>query len=320
MAVPTNTYSEYDAVGNREDLEDVIYDISPVDTPFLSTAARMRARSTFHEWQTDALASSAVNSHLEGDDSTADTSTATSRFGNYTMISKKTPRVSGTQRAVDAAGRADEMDYQIAKRGRELKRDMETALLGTQAAVVGSEATARVLAGAACWLFNNQVKSGAASTTPTITSGAPTTAPTAGTAATFTEQNLKDAVSATWDDGGDPGIVMVNSFNKQKASAFAGIATQYRDNPQKGPATIIGSASVYVSDFGEHRIVANRFMPAANVYVLDMEYWGVAYLRPIQRESLAKTGDSDVSHILAEYTLVAKNPSSSAKIYTTTTS
>lgn len=198
--------------------------------------------------------------------------------------------------------------------------DIETALVGTQAASAGGSATARALAGVACWLWDNNVENGASATTPTVTSGAPTTAPTSGTALTFTETMLKSAIKQCWDDGGNPNVVMVGSFNKQLASAFAGIATQYRDNQQVGPATIIGSADIYVSDFGQHQIVANRFMPSNQVYVLDLEYWSVAYLRPIQTESLAKTGDSDRTMLLAEYTLVADSPSASAKVYAVTTS
>jgi len=321
MAVPTGTYQRYAAVGLREDLEDIIYDISPMDTPFMSNVTRKKATSTFHEWQTDSLDSAvATNAQIEGDDANTNTATATSRFGNYTQIMTKVPRVSGTLRASDTAGRRDELSYQIAKRGRELKRDMEATFLGTQAATAGAAASARVMAGVAAWLFTNQVKNGTAATTPTITSGAPGTAPTTGTAATFSEVQLKSAIKQCWDNGGSPNIVFTGSFNKQIASAFAGIATQYRDNQQTGPATIIGSADIYVSDFGQHQIVADRFMASNQVYVLDMEYWSVAYLRPIQNVELAKTGDSDRSMILAECTLVADNPSASAKVYGVTTS
>jgi len=321
MAVPTGTYQRYTAVGLREDLENIIYDISPMDTPFMSNVTRKKATSTFHEWQTDTLdAAVATNAQIEGDEANTNTASPTSRFGNYTQIMTKVPRVSGTLRASDAAGRRDELSYQIAKRGRELKRDMESAFLGTQAATAGAAASARTMAGVAAWLFNNTVANGSAATTVAVTSGAPLTAPTSGTAATFSEAMLKSAIKKCWDEGGSPNLVMVGSFNKQIASAFAGIATQYRDNQQTGPATIIGSADIYVSDFGQHQIVANRFMPSNQVYCLDMEYWSVAYLRPIQNVELAKTGDSDRSMILTECTVIADNPKASAKVYAVTTS
>jgi hypothetical protein len=324
-SVPGGTFTGYAAIGEREDLQDIIYDISPMDTPFMSNAGRGRASAVFHEWQTDELAAaSASNAQLEGDDYSADTATPTVRLGNYTQISAKAPRVTGTLRAVNTAGRRDELSYQIAKRGRELKRDIESALLGAQAADAGSAGTARALAGMACWLWDNQVQKdgGTAATTPEVTSGAPTTAPTSGSAATFVEADLKSIVKQCWDNGGNPTVIMAGSFNKQIASGFQGIGTQYRDvQPSEVmPGSIVGAADIYISDFGQHQIVANRFMPTDNVYALDMEYFEVAYLRPIQQEDLAKTGDSDRKLLIAEYTLVAKEPKSSGKIYNVTTS
>ncbi|ADD94286.1 major capsid protein [uncultured Mediterranean phage uvMED] len=323
MAVPAQTFTTYGAVGEREDLTDIIYDISPMDTPFLSNASRESATAVFYEWQTDSLDTAAVNAQLEGDDGVTSTSSATTRLGNYTQISTKVPRVTGTLRAVATAGRADELAYQISKRGRELKRDMETALTGTQAASAGGAGTARNLAGIGAWLSTNQVQKGANATTPPVSSGAPSTDPTAGTAATFVEADLKSVVKQCWDNGGDPGVIMTGSFNKQAASGFAGIGTQFRDVQPSGPVSpgsIVGAADIYISDFGQHQIVANRFMPAANVYALDMEYWCVAYLRPIQTEDLGKTGDSDRRMLISEYTLGSKNEAASGKIYTTTTS
>jgi len=321
MTVPTGTFTRHSAVGAREDLADVIYEISPTDTPFMTNAKRGRTNAVFTEWQTDSLASaSGTNAKIEGDDAATDTAAPTTRFGNYTQISTKTPRVSGTLRALNTAGRRDELSYQIAKRGRELKRDIESALCKVEAASAGGSATARELAGIGSWLWTNNVENGASATTPTVTSGAPTTDPTAGTAATFTETMLKSVIKQCWDSGGDPSLILCGSFNKQLASAFGGIATQYRDNQQVGPATIIAAADVYVSDFGQHQIVASRFSPAANVYCLDLEYWEVAYLRPIQTVELAKTGDSDQRMLVAEYTLKALQPDASGKVYTTTTS
>lgn len=321
MAAPTGTFKTYESIGIREDLTDMIYDISPMDTPFMSNAGRSKARGTFHEWQTDSLAAAtADNITIEGDDATTNTASPTTRLGNYTQISDKVARVSRTHEIVNKAGRKGAMAYDMGKRSKELKRDIETRLCSTQAAVVGTAATGRECAGIGAWLWTNQVKKGTAATTVAVTSGAPSTNPTAGTAGTFTEANLKTAISNCWDQGGDPNLVMVGSHNKQLASGFSGIATQYRNNPQTGPGTIIGAADVYVSDFGTVNIVASRFSPAANVYVLDMEYWSVAYLDPIKSKPLAKTGHSDRRMIWAEYTLCAKAPDASAKVYTTTTS
>lgn len=247
MAVPGGTLTGYAAIGEREDLADVIYDISPMDTPFMSNVSRGNATATFHEWQTDVLDSAAIDSQIEGDDAAADTATPTVRLGNYTNISRRVPRVTGTLRAVDTAGRRDEMSYQVAKRGRELKRNIETGLCGLQAADAGGAGTARVSAGIACWLWDNQQQKGESATTETVTSGAPTTAPTAGTPVAITETDLKSAISDCWDDGGDPTVVLCGSSNKKAISAFGGIATLYRDSQGQQPATIIGAADVYVS-------------------------------------------------------------------------
>lgn len=320
MAVPAGTFQHYQAKGVREDLADIIYDISPMDTPFMSNVQRDSASQVLHEWQTDELAAATSgNAQVEGDDYTGDTATPSVRYGNYCRISAKVPRVSGTLRAEDTAGRRDELSYQIAKRGRELKRDIESSLLGLQAATAGVAASARVSAGVAVWLFGNHVKASGptGSTAATVASGVPGTDVNVGTSAArsaFVEADLKTAIQNCWTDGGDPSIVMTTAGNKVQASSFTGIATQYRDNPQMAPAAIIGAADVYVSDFGTHQIVANRFMPSGAAYVLDMEYWSVAYLRPIQQIELAKTGDSDRRLILGEYTLAALAPNSSAMI------
>jgi hypothetical protein len=323
MSLPTNTYTNYDAKGNREDLENVIYDISPTDTPFLSSAGRTKAKAVFHEWQTDALDSAGANKQLEGDDATGNTLAATTRYGNYCQIARKVVVVSGTQEAIDKAGRDSELKYQIAKAGKALKRDMEYALTQNQASSAGSEATARALGSVESWLFSatGNVVDGTGGTTKAYSSGvfAPTDASTTNLL-TFTEARLKSVIQSCWTDGGDPKVIMVGPTNKQKASAFGGIATLYKDVPGKKQATVIGAADVYVSDFGEHMIVPNRFSRDRTALVLDMDYWKVATLRPIQQIPLAKTGDSEKREMLVEFTLVAANPNASGKVADLTTS
>lgn len=314
MTQPTNTFDSYDSVGDREDLQDMIYDISPTETPFLSNAKRMKAKNTYHEWQTDSLTAAAANAVIEGDDASGDSRAATIRVGNYTQISDKVVVVSGTQESIDKAGRKSEMAYQMAKSSKELKRDMEYALTRNQASSAGGSSTARTLASVESWLSTNKTHLGASGTTPGFSSGT-VAAPTDGTqAGSFTEALLKSVIQSCWTQGGDPGVVMVGPVNKQKASAFAGIATQYRENSGMKRATILGAADVYISDFGEHRIVANRFSRERTALILDMDYWGVAYLRPFKDTELAKTGDSEKRQLLVEYTLVAKNEAASGKV------
>ena len=307
MAIVTNTFTRYSAIGIREDLSNVIYNISPEETPFISNVSRENVKNTYFEWQTDALsAASASNAALEGDDiSSFQAVTPTARVGNYTQISTKNVIISGTLEAVDKAGRRSELTYQLAKMGAELKRDMESALLANQAAVAGNTTTARRTAGLPAWLTSN-TSFGTGGADPTVGS-TPTAARTDGTQRAFTETLLKEVVAEVWTSGGTPKMLMVGAFNKQAASAFSGIATKFRDVPAVQQAQIIGAADVYVSDFGTINIVPNRFQRARDAFVVDPEYASLAILRPIQQTELAKTGDAEKRLMLVEYGLKVSN-------------
>ncbi len=313
MAVPTGTTTKYDIAGDREDLANMIWDISPTETPACSMIGKGKASNTYHEWQTDALDAAAVNAHLDGDDSAPNTITPTVRVGNYTQILKKTVQVSGTTDAVDKAGRKTELAHQLAKRGKEVKRDLEFAVTRNAKADAGTSATARTMAGMESWISTNK-DDATDGTTPPAAAGARTTAPTDGTGRAFTEAQLKSVLQSTWSAGGDPTVVMVGASNKQTASGFSGIATQYRDNPKVAQAKIIAAADVYVSDFGEHAIIPNRFSRNATALVLDPEMWELCALRSWKTEKLAKTGDSEKRHIIGEYTLKAKNEAANGKV------
>src|SRR5690349_10969917 len=160
MALPTNTVTTYSAVGNREDLSDMIYRVDPTDTPFMSGIEKAKANAVNHEWQVQALAAaSGTNQQLEGDDATADPTTPTVRLGNICEIARKVPEVSGTQQAVEHAGRDNEMAYQEMLKGLELKRDMEMSLVGANKAKnVGALGVARVTASVLSWLKSNTQK------------------------------------------------------------------------------------------------------------------------------------------------------------------
>ena len=307
MAIVTNTFTRYSAVGIREDLSNVIYNISPEETPFISNISRENVKNTYFEWQTDVLAAaSSSNAALEGDDiSSFQAVTPTARVGNYTQISTKNVIISGTLEAVDKGGRRSELTYQLAKMGAELKRDMESALLANQAAVAGNTTTARRTAGLPAWLTSN-TDFGTGGADPTVGS-TPTAARTDGTQRAFTETLLKNVIAEVWTSGGTPKMLMVGAFNKQAASAFTGIATRFRDVPAGQQAQIIGAADVYVGDFGQITIVPNRFQRARDAFVVDPEYASLAILRPIQQTELAKTGDAEKRLMLVEYGLKVSN-------------
>jgi len=313
MSQPTNTFSTYDAVGNREDLADVIYDISPTQTPFMSSIANVPATATLHEWQTDSLAAASdSNAIVEGADAETDASTATARVGNYSQISDKVARVTGTQRTVDSAGRGDEFDYQILKRGKELKRDMESALLANNARAAGNDTTARELAGAPAWIATN-TNFGSGGVDPT---GDGTDARTDGTQRALAEADLKEVLAGCWDAGGEPSLIMVGSFNKQAMSGFTGGATRTVDASDK---RLTAAIDVYVSDFGEVSVVPNRFMRSRDALVLDTNMWAMATLRQFDQEELAKTGDSDRVQLISEYTLESRNEAASGIVADLTT-
>lgn len=319
MAIVANTFTRYSAIGIREDLSNVIYNISPEETPFIANIARENVKNTYFEWQTDALsAASASNAALEGDDiSSFQAVTPTARVGNYTQISTKNVIISGTLEAVDKAGRRSELTYQLAKMGAELKRDMESALLANQAAVAGNTTTARRTAGLPAWLTSN-TSFGTGGADPTVGS-TPTAARTDGTQRAFTETLLKEVVAEVWTSGGTPKMLMVGAFNKQAASAFSGIATKFRDVPAGQQAQIIGAADVYVSDFGTINIVPNRFQRARDAFVVDPEYASLAILRPIQQTELAKTGDAEKRLMLVEYGLKVSNQAAHGGVFDLTT-
>ncbi|NBR23986.1 MAG: head protein [Micrococcales bacterium] len=308
MTAPVGTFTVYDTSstrgGLREDLSDMIYSISPTDTPLMSTLAKSKATAVYHEWQTDSLAAATTaNALVEGDDAIATTASPTFRIGNYTQIVGKTIQVSGTLEAVDKAGRKSEKAYQLAKASSEIKRDIETILFANQASTAGSSSSARKMGTMLAWLKTN-TSFGTSGADPT-TAGSTTRSD--GVVRTFTETILKEIIREAYISGGNPKVMYVSPIGKQKTSEFTGIAAQRYMAPGDAPTTIIGAADVYMSDFGSISIVPNRFMRTRDAVVVDPEYAALAYLRPFQTIELAKTGDSEKTQLLAELTLEMRN-------------
>ncbi len=307
MAAPTNTATTYTGVVNREDLSDVVYMISPTETPFLSAIGKTTATSTLHEWTTDTLATAASNAVIEGDDATAGTVNPGVRITNRTQISRKVIRLSSTQQAVNSAGNIYSMSKQMSKMALELKRDMEFALTQNTTAVTGNTSTARQLRGLEGWMAtNNSLGVGGVAPVPTSN-----TAPTDGTARTFTEALLKDVLQKCFSSGGTPDLLLLGPTQKQTFSTFTG------GNTQMGNADdnkVVAAIDVYVSDFGTIKAMPNRFQRARTAFALETAKWAVAYLKPITTEDLAKTGLSDAKQIYCEYTLEARNEASSGAV------
>ena len=317
MAVPSNTRVTYGAIGIREDLSNIIYNISPTETPFLSGCGRETADNTYFEWQTDALTAAAANRATEGDDPASTAVSEPTRVGNYTQISVKAVQTSGTAEAVDFAGRKSSQAYQLAKRAKEMKRDMEKMLMDNVAQSAGAgpspgPATARATGGLGSWVATNYHTLGGAPSPPGLGSASAgngtNTASDATSTGTLTEAGMKTVIKECFDSGGTPDTILVGSANKQVISALTQTVSSLRTDANKqAPAHVVASVDVYVSDFGSFKIIADRFQRARDCWFIDFDFWAVAYLRPFQTESLAKTGDSIKQMIIAEYGLMSKN-------------
>ena len=305
MAAPVNTYLSTAVVGNREDLTSMIYRITPTLTPFINMCAKSKASNTLHEWQTQDLAAAASNAQAEGDTLTATAATPTVRLSNKTQIAAKAIVVSGTQQAMNPAGRADELGYQLSLKALEIKRDMELGL--TQNNVTAT--APRLSRGLVGWTGDN-VDSGAGYVAPVYTSN-PGTAQTDGTQIAFTEARFKNVLQKIYTAGGMPDTVLLPPLAKQTFSSFTGNATRLDKSED---AKLYASVDVYVSDFGELKAVPSRFQRIRDVFILESAKWAIAYLRPFKTIELATTGDALQRELLVEYCLEARAPKSSGAI------
>lgn len=315
MAQPANTFDTYDANGIREDLSDVIYSVTPDDTPFYTACKKTKATNTLHEWQTDTLRSSAVNAHIEGDATTAGAVTATTRLGNYTQIFKNAVVIADTAEGVQKAGRKQEMAYQMLKEARTQKLDIEKALFENQARVAGNSTTARKLAGLGSWIKTNESK-GTGGSAPT---GDGTDTRTDGTQAVFNQTKFDTVMESIWTNGGNPDRVYLSPFQMNKALGFTGNNNQ-RSTVQAGDQVVVKSLDVYVTPWGTVEFLPSRENRSRDVYILQNDMFDVAVLRPTKSVQLAKTGDSTTRQILTELTLVSKNEKASGIVADLTTS
>ena len=316
MAQPSNTFDSYDAVGIREDLSDVITNISPEETPFHTKSAKSRARNTLHEWQKDSLRPSAANAHIEGDATTAEARSATTRLGNYAQIFKNAVVVPDTDEGLDKAGRAREIAYQTLKIAKEQKLDIEKALFDNNARAAGNSTTARELAGAPAWLTSNITNTGTGGVDPT---GDGTDARTDGTQTAFAQADFDSCMQSIWENGGNPDTVYLSAFQMNVALGFTGNNNQ-RSNVQAGDERVIKSLAVYVTPWGTVEFVPSRENRSRDVFIMQDDMWEVATLRPTKNVALAKTGDNTTRQVVTELTLVCKNEAASGMVVDCSTS
>ena len=309
MAVPSNTFQSVSAVGNREDLSDVIYMVSPFDTPFQSMVGKATATATKHDWQTDSLPSAdANNAQIEGDDASNNSLITTTRLSNVCQTSTKVIGVSTIQdSAVDKAGRKRELAYQVEKSMRALKVDMEAILTGNQAPVNGTASVAAKLRPLCGWYATNTSRGAGGA------NGTSSAAATDGTARDFTETLLRNVATGIYTNS-NSFATTVMSAPAQRANlstVLTGGATKFYQVEDK---TLTATVSVYDSDFGPLKLIPNRFQRARDVHVINPEYWAVAYLEPVQMQDLAITGLARRKQIWGTYTLEARNEAANAVI------
>ena len=317
MAKVAGTMTTYGAVGDREDLEDAIYRITPSEAPLIQLIGTTKVTAVRHDWQTDKLATPKQNAQVEGDDYTFETREPTKRVANFTQISWTPVIVSETQDAVQKAGRDSELGYQVAKAGVELKKDMEFSCLSNVGSASGDDDTPRVSAGLPAWLTSNADRGAGGANGGYSANTGLVAAATPGTQRLFTKDLLDNVIQLAYQSGGNPTVIMGSPFNKRQFSKFmsdANVAPFRRpvqDNKKQG--VILAAADVYQSDFGELDFIPNRVMSEAgpdvarNVFIIDTSKLARGVLRPMKQDTPAKTGDANKRVIKTEWTLVVRN-------------
>ena len=307
------TYKTSDAVGEREELADVIYRIDPTDTPIFSAMKKEGARAVYTEWQVQELAAaSATNYNNEGADYSYVNPSATTRMGNYHQISVKAASVSGTLDAVDKAGRDRETAYVKTLKGLELRRDIEKYLVSD---VAKSSSDPRKAGTLSTWITNVSVA--ASSAAPT---GDGTDVPTlSGTDRAMAISQIDAAMLAAFEDGGKPSIITMSPTNKQVFSnlSSASVATNQIITSANKDAAYVGAVSLYRSDFGELNVVVDRFQGNDRLFLLDTDYASITTLpnRNFVVSDVAPTGDATKFAILAEWSLKVSAPKAHAAVY-----
>lgn len=328
MTQLAETHDRYDlsTTGDnvREQLGDVIYNISPTETPFQTMCSKGNSSTDYKEWLIDSLADADnTNAHIDGDQFAGEAINGAERLGNYHQISKKQIIISRRAEKLTKAGRKSEMSYQIAKKGKELKRDQEAILTSNQAAVAGNSTTAPKTAGLPAWLKTNTSR-GATGTDPTLSSttyGYPNAAAGDGTDRALSEATLLSIIKACYVSGGNPNCIMVGPTVKQRISNYlfsstARVATQYQEQGAKprGGITTAGAVDYYVSDFGTLEIIPNRFQREDDVFVLDKSMWELTFIDKFKVEEIAQIGDAKRRHILSDYALISHQEAASGVV------
>jgi hypothetical protein len=308
-------FTTQNAVGEREQLADIIYRIDPAETPIFSNVKKETSNGLFVEWQVQELTSaSATNYHNEGATTSTAAATPTARIGNYHQISKKVFATSGTLESVDTAGREREHNYQKVLKALELRRDIEKSIGDTDVARDGSDP--RKSASLSCWITNGSVGAGSGA----FANGLGTNTITAGTARPLTLALIEDGMQDAWTDGGNPRLMVASATNRANFSDLSASGNLVSNDVNMTAAkevTYVGSTSVFLTDFGTVEAVPSRLMGNDRVFLIDPDFVSVCTLsgRNFLEQELSQDGDAKTSHLVSEWSLKPTAPKAHSAIF-----
>ena len=325
MPKVTNAFTTYQAVGTREDLSNVIYNIDPFDTPVMSAIRRRNVKNRLFDWQTEFLPVTsptvvpgtgamdpATNAQFEGFALQPSQAQPTIRQNNVTQISKRDATISGSQEESDAAGKGSEMSHQMAMASKVLKSDMETAMCSRQPRIDGNDTgpAARVTEGITHWLARAKDKTGAvggAIWPGTAVTGLPVLATDlfpAPTGVQLTEAMVGDAMQKAYTNGASPTLMVVPPGPKRTVSTFTGRSTT---QVLVGKTEVVSTVDVIATDFGRIKVIPSRWLPPDVGLIIDPDYLAVAFFRSFKQYLMARTGDAETRMLIVEWGTEVRN-------------
>jgi hypothetical protein len=322
MTQVAGTTDSFDVASLKESLDSVIWDLFPMDTYFQNNIDKVEVGQPQHQWVFDTLAAAANNKQIQGDTFSYATAVTASRVSNYTQIARKAITVSETLQASSTVG-GNPTGREVMKKMKEYKRDVEFDLLGRQGSSAGATNSAAASGGVLAWIWgagatvagNTVAATSSAGTTPSYASAAvagQTDGTTAASSVTYTD--VESAAELAWLDGGEPDVILCSNGQKKVVDAFTSRATRTADISATDKLTIQGAVNILVTSFGTFKVVMSRYIPRNCMVLLQMDKWAMGQLRPTKVIEPAQTADAKNKVIIGEYTLIARNPNSSAKV------
>lgn len=322
------TTDTFDLSTLKESLDPVIWNLFPMDTYFTSNIDKVDVGQPQHQWVFDTLNAAANNKQIQGDDVTASTQGTTTRVSNYTQIARKVVVMSRTAQESGTVG-GNSLGREMMKKMKEYKRDVEFDALGRQGSSAGATNTAAASAGVCAWIWGTGADLPGNTAYPsTGGTGANTTATTPsyassvcsgqvdGTTSTSSVvlADITSAAELAWTDGGEPDVILASASQKKYIDQLSSLATRTVDVGKAESLSISNSANLIVTSFGTFKVVLSRYLNRTTTLILQMDKWALGQLSAPKTVDLAKTGDADKKMIVGEYTLIARNPNSSAKL------